>query len=176
MSGGGALASHVSSSSSGPPSGEALLLELVDALRMAGLAEGGPFPMPLHPGGRSQPSHLPAGAARAHSEPPRPLEEEGGVAQPAGGSCGMAFPGASLSMAGLALRPLHHAASGPEAAAAAPASPQPQQSSSGSFAFGGWLGSMGRLGLPITPYEHRRSLDLFPPGARYRGGLVGWWE
>lgn len=128
-------------------------------------------------------------AMRAYSEPPPQHSElyaeesEADLLQPAaGGSCSMysmssglgaglpsigptlSAAGPSLSLAGLTLDPLSPryaatgaAASGPEAGAAAAAGEaQMQPTASGSA----WLGAVGGLGLPITPYEQRRSVEL----------------
>ena len=129
-------------------------------------------------------------AMRAHSEPPPQHSElyaeesEADLLQPAaGGSCNMyamssglgaglpsigptlSAAGPSLSLAGLTLDPLSPryaatsaAARGPEAGVAAAAG-EMQPTVSGS-AFSAWLGAVGGLGLPITPYEQRRSVEL----------------
>lgn len=203
MSGTGGLRSQVSGSSSGGPlSGESSLMELVDALRMSGLVDGGSLPLrpnshsPLYrsaaaSAASSRAGNLRLAAMRAHSEPPPQHggsfgeEGEDGLLQAAaGGSCnlysasgglGGGLPslgptlyaaGPSLSFAGLAvdaLSPRHPGtgAAGSVEGAGAAGEAAMQPSASGST-FGAWLGAVGGLGLPITPYENRRSLDFYP--------------
>jgi hypothetical protein len=137
-------------------------------------------------GAGSHASHLRFVGMRAQSEPPPPHAElyaeeaEGGLLQQAaGGSCnifsssgglGGALPslgptlsaaGPSLSFTGLAADAFNprHAAQGAEAGAAG--EPQMQATASGST-FNACLGAVGGLGLPISPYENRRSVEFFP--------------
>ena len=127
----------------------------------------------------------------------------GTLQQPAGGSCGMYLAGSdlgaglasigptisaagpSLSFASLVADPFSPravvpgSAGTPEAAAAAAVAaaaagdPQLQATASGST-FNAWLGAVGGLGLPITPYEKRRSLEFCPGMFELHCALRSW--
>lgn len=146
-------------SSSSQPSTQDSMMDLVEALRMSGILDGSSFSLHLHASGRvgapAFASAAPSGAAsrqataaqqlRTFSEPL--LHQSSGGSSAAGALGDMSFQRSSCDFA-------------PAAAAAAAAAEQHPSSGAAS-----WLQALGPVGgMPVTQYEHRRSIDMTPPG------------